>query len=363
MPDQDHLFTEFAPISKQEWLDRVIKDLKGRPLDDLQWIINEQLQIPPFFHPEDKIQHTQVYRGPKSQNDWLLGEDFLVEDAVATNKRLLQALMNGVNAPKLIFPELPTAAVLQDVFKDVELAYIHTYLEFKNTTAEPQKMVEIFRDYALTKRYDLPQLKGAFIFAQADYPIEDKLADSLPQFQCCSVNARQISVAPADVVDVLAEILLGLDAWCQQIPERRLAQMQLHLAVGKSYFLEIAKIRAIHLLWANLLDAYGAPLVPLQIDAYLSPTAYDDSSNTNMIRSMTMALSAVIGGVDRLSVLPGDQESTEFTKRIARNVQHLLQLESYMDRVIDPAQGSYYLEALTRRLVELAWGRLQKTSK
>ena len=74
-----------------------------------------------------------------------------------------------------------------------------------------------------------------------------------------------------------------------------------------------------------------------------------------MIRTMTIAMSAVIGGVNRLTILPADQKANAFTTRIARNVQHLLKMESYLDRVIDPSSGSYYIEKLTKLLVEKTW--------
>ncbi len=83
-----------------------------------------------------------------------------------------------------------------------------------------------------------------------------------------------------------------------------------------------------------------------------------------MIRAATQALSAVIGGADRLYVLPSNaalgEESSAFSRRIARNVQHLLQLESHTDKVIDPAAGSYYIEKLTDKLTEQAWAKFQE---
>ena len=81
-----------------------------------------------------------------------------------------------------------------------------------------------------------------------------------------------------------------------------------------------------------------------------------------MIRTTTQAMAAVIGGVRRLSLLPADAfggDSTPFTRRMARNVQHLLRMESYLDRVVDPAAGSYYLETLTEQLAERAWRQFQ----
>jgi methylmalonyl-CoA mutase len=91
----------------------------------------------------------------------------------------------------------------------------------------------------------------------------------------------------------------------------------------------------------------------------LAEASHDENENTNMIRSTTQAMAAVIGGANRLVVRSANNESNTFTRRIARNVQHLLKMESYLDRVVDPAAGSYYIEALTNQLAEKAWGIFQ----
>jgi len=73
-------------------------------------------------------------------------------------------------------------------------------------------------------------------------------------------------------------------------------------------------------------------------------------------------MSAVIGGINRLTVLPANvvvEEATDFSRRIARNVQHLLKMESHLDIVQDPAAGSYYIEKLTEELAEKAWKKFQ----
>jgi len=141
--------------------------------------------------------------------------------------------------------------------------------------------------------------------------------------------------------------------------------LQFSIALGKSYFLEIARIRAFKLLWLNVLKAWGAPLDYPAVEAHFQPEAYSDELHTNMIRATTMAMSAVLGGADRLTVLPYDAGreaqatySQSFSRRIARNVQHLLKMESFFHEIPDAAAGSYYIEKLTQQLAEKAWAEL-----
>ena len=137
------------------------------------------------------------------------------------------------------------------------------------------------------------------------------------------------------------------------------------MAVSTSFFVDIAKLRALRILWANLLDAYGAGDAPLPLlVAHLARETQADDQHTNMIKAGTQSMAAVIGGADRLYVRPADffnqEPSSSFTRRIARNVQHILKMESHLDRVGDPGAGSYYIEMLTEKLADAAWREFQE---
>jgi methylmalonyl-CoA mutase len=156
--------------------------------------------------------------------------------------------------------------------------------------------------------------------------------------------------------------------YLQKLTERGLSPadaasiLHFSVSVGKSYFFEIARIRAFKLLWLNVLKAWNAPLNYPVLDARFQPEAYSDELYTNMIRATTMAMSAILGGADRLTVLPYDAGrasqatySQSFSRRIARNVQHLLKMESSLHEIPDAAAGSFYIEKLTQQLAEKAW--------
>lgn len=142
----------------------------------------------------------------------------------------------------------------------------------------------------------------------------------------------------------------------------RLLKPHVSLAIGKTYFAEIAKLRAWYVLWYNMQKRWNLPISTPDIAVQFDPTAYTNQVYTNLIRATTMAMSAVIGGCTSLTVLPFDQgqidqhnHGPEFGKRIARNVQHLLKMESGMHLLADPAAGSYYVEDLTRQIADKAW--------
>jgi methylmalonyl-CoA mutase len=110
-----------------------------------------------------------------------------------------------------------------------------------------------------------------------------------------------------------------------------------------------------------MMKAYGIEKEDFpSITAYFSSLSFDENENTNMIRATTMALSAVTGGVDTLNVMTADHKGSAFHRRMARNVQHLLKMECYLDRITDPAAGSFYIEQLTAKIAETAWQKFKQ---
>ncbi len=132
--------------------------------------------------------------------------------------------------------------------------------------------------------------------------------------------------------------------------------------MGSNYFMEMAKLRAYRLLWANITNAYGlndannGKMKMHLTNATYNLSVYDPY--VNMLRTTTSSMSAILGGADSLTVLPFDvpyETPTAFAERIARNQQLVIKEESYFDKVGDPAAGSYYIESLTDSLIKAAW--------
>ena len=132
------------------------------------------------------------------------------------------------------------------------------------------------------------------------------------------------------------------------------AVTSLAFAVGGNHFMEIAKLRAARLLWAQVAGAFGVE-GRVRIDARTAgenKTLFDP--HVNLLRVTTEALSAVIGGCDTLVVT-----ACRFDAHLAENVHHILREESHLDKVLDPAAGSHYVEALTDALARAAWALFQ----
>ena len=151
--------------------------------------------------------------------------------------------------------------------------------------------------------------------------------------------------------------------------EEAASRVQFHLSIGSDFFLEIAKIRALRLLWHDILAAAGcgeqAGLMTIHArTSRRTRTARDP--HVNLLRVTTQAMSAVLGGVDSLHVGSFDEaagRADDFSRRLARNLHLILARECHLDQVADPAGGSYYVESLTAGLARSAWKVFQEVER
>jgi len=133
-----------------------------------------------------------------------------------------------------------------------------------------------------------------------------------------------------------------------------------NVSLDDSFYLNVIKIRALRSLWQFILSEYHLDKLYSYIIAYTNQHSLSDDADLNKIKAATHAMSAAIAGVDELLIAPSDLgDSTNFSRRIARNVQHLLQLESYMTRVKDPVLGSYFFESMTDQFTGEVWEQFQ----
>ena len=136
--------------------------------------------------------------------------------------------------------------------------------------------------------------------------------------------------------------------------------------VGATFFIEIAKLRAARQVWSNIMKAFGAEEEDRSMKIHAKPAFFTKTIfdvGVNMLRNTTEAFSAVVGGVDTYENAPYDdtvRKGDEFSRRIARNLQIMLQEEFGMLRPIDAAGGSWAIEKLTKEMAGKIWAEFQK---
>jgi methylmalonyl-CoA mutase len=381
---EQNLFSEFSTTSKADWLKRIEKDLKGRPISELVWEI-PNMSIDSFAHADDFEESYPVITN-KTHNEWLICESIHIQDKdfKKANQKALNALMGGANTLNFIVSDYPSESQLSILLEDVELGYIAIYFNEITGNISPLLFLKSFKKVVDKKneKVDLMAsiLRGGILydpFADGRYDVKTVIDViewanvNIPEFKVLTLNASRFFKGSENVVEELTNVLVAANAYIQKLKEKGLdvsllgQKIVFRFDIGLSYFIEIAKLRAFKLLWGNLLQAYNLEAEIPFLWAFISPATQADNVHTNKIRATTQAMSAVFGGIDVLSIAPSDaleRESSDLSYRVARNVQHLLQMESYMDKVADPAAGSYYIEKLTDDLAEVAWSKFQERS-
>ncbi|MBR4919344.1 MAG: acyl-CoA mutase large subunit family protein [Bacteroidales bacterium] len=395
---EEKLFTEFPPISTEQWEATINKDLKGADYEKkLVWRTDEGFNVRPYYRAENlkDIDYLNTLpaefpytRGAKADNNkWEIVQEIEEADPAKANAIALDALKRGATTIAVNAQQLDNANALATLLNNIDLN--KTGVQF-NHVKSYLDLMKLFLQYVEEKGYDKDSVSGSINFDPLTYRLrhnkfyfsqkEDmmqavellNMVEGMKNFKLINVNGIVLHNAGSTIVQELGYTLALANeylAFCTENgikPEKVASRMQLTLSVGSNYFMEIAKLRATRLLWSTIVAQYKPACdcaYKIRINTVASTwnkTLYDPY--VNMLRSTTEGMSAVIGGSDAISLQPFDvayKESDDFSRRIARNVQVILKEEAFMDRVVDPAAGSYYVETLTNAIAEHAWTLFQ----
>ncbi len=398
------LFTEFQPISTKEWEEVILQDLKGADYDKkLVWKPLEGFGVRPYYRAEDLqgigfINATPgkfpfVRGNEKEGNNWLIRQDFDTSDSVAANQSALKALAQGVDS--IGFETCKNCEPSVD-----GLEKLLTGFDFSKTEVNfvsgcgSRKILPVLVEYLNKSNQKSEKANGSFNYSplnnlvlNGQFSVDEETArqrvfehfnngQKLPRFKLFEIGGHIFHNSGASAVQELAFSLSMGAEYLQWLSDKGISidesaqNLRFTFGIGPNYFMEIAKFRAARLLWAKLVEAYKpSDLKSAQISIHavtgmFNLTIYDPY--VNMLRTSTEAMSAVLGGVHSLTVLPFDapyQKPSPFSERIARNQQQLLKEEAYLSKVADPSAGSYYIEMLTASIAEHAWNLFLKVDE
>lgn len=388
--NKEKLFDQFPQTSYQEWRDKVEADLKGADFNKkLVWRTNEGFDVQPIYRAEDIAgfettkslpgQYPYV-RGTRTDNDWLTRQDIVAETAEQANTIALEVLNKGVTS--LGF-KVANAEDVATLLNGISLCAVEINLsccanKVVAVAAELVKLVQA-QNCAETFRgsVNYNPLKAALHHGSAA-PEKDAIVSTacelmktvapVPGLRCLSVDSVILGNAGAFIYQELGYALAWGADWLTLLTEAGLnadevaARIKFNMCVSSNFFMEIAKFRAARMLWAQIVEQYkpanleSAKMNVCAITSRFNQTIYD--AHVNLLRSQTETFSACVAGVDSIVTTPFDvpyKTPDSFSERIARNQQFLLKEESHMDKVVDPAGGSYYVETLTVSIAAEAW--------
>ncbi|MEL7832940.1 methylmalonyl-CoA mutase family protein [Fodinibius sp. Rm-B-1B1-1] len=406
------LFEEFPPVSTDEWEEVIKQDLKGANYKEkLRWQTGEGIEPLPFYRRQDLSDVDRTDPIPKryaddNANDWEVRTPVFANNITGANERARDILQRGAQALSFKLRVRRTEGALGGDLSGLPIQNQHdfsallddilleeTTLHFDAALASPTPLAMLWNE-AQTQNLDSQQVWATFSYDPFIYLLEhgqypkgreaisqdiQQLAQfssqQLPGVRPLSIDARFYHNSGATIVQELGYAMASASEYLALLTEADLPlnkaadTLNFNFSIGSNYFLEIAKFRAARLLWKNLVEAYDGDADQQQ--AYIhgetsrwNKTLYDPY--TNMLRTSTEGMSAAIAGCDSLTILPFDEhfrQPDDFSQRIARNQQLILREESYLNKVEDPAAGSYYIEQLTNQIAEQAWNIFKEIEK
>ena len=360
MPDK--LFTDFPDVSAKAWKQQIQFDLKGADYNEtLVWESPEGVKVKPFYHQED-IADLELQS--VNNKDWKIGQIVYAGNARMANVKALDFLKRG--AERILFI-VPSADVnIEELLKGVLFDDVAVYFELQFLSVDFIKSIKSYAGSSANVFLNIDIIGNLgrtgnwFESLEKDHDtLSDILDLSVPNtFQ---VDTSLYQNAGANITQQLAYGLAQaneyLNHFQSKIDKNQAFCLTFKVAVGGNYFFEIAKLRALRMLWATLALEYGinADCHIIAIPSKRNKTLYN--YNTNMLRTATECMSAVLGGADVVFNQPYDaiyHKNNEFGDRIALNQLLLLKEESHFDKTGNPADGTYYIETLTHQLAEKA---------
>ncbi len=360
----EKLFSEFSGVSEQQWKEQIIKDLKGGEFDSLIWHTKNGFDVKPFYTGE----HTEKQQPIFDSSDWDICEPIDVIDVKFANHQALQALKKGASG--LVF-NIHKKIDIKVLLKDISL--YHIYSQFNISNDAMHILTDLKNIYGKRNSYDgklkcFINIDPIHLFAYYGewHDSQEKDLSILKQLVHIPINASLYQEAGSTQLNELAFTLAHCNEYFNYLnATNSLNNKPVHVtvSVGGDLFTEIAKLRALRKLISLLQDTYGCKN---ELYIHAQTTMLNKSEKdayTNLLRSTTEAMSAVIGGTNSLSISGYDQlfnQANEFSSRMAINQQHILKDESYLNKVADIAAGSYYIEQLTDHLAKNAWEKFKE---
>lgn len=353
-----NLFQEFENVSSKEWKQKIQVELKGADYNDtLIWESLEGIKVKPFYHKDEFKKNTTV---KTAISQFKIAQNIFTHDIAKSNTKALDSINRGAECIRFTIQSEETS--IEELMKNLPLEKITYYFNIDFLSLDFFKKINQFATSKNAKIILLLDPIGQlakdgnwFENQEKDFQKLDQLI-SESKIPFLNIKTNTYQNAGANCIQQLAYTLAHVNEYFNRF-ESINHPITIEVAVGTNYFFEIAKLRALRLLFNTLAKEYNHTF-----DCHIiatptkrNKTLYD--YNVNMLRTTTECMSAILGGANTITNLAYDalyHKDNEFGDRISRNQLLVLKNESYFDKVNNPADGAYYIESLTEQLAEKA---------
>jgi methylmalonyl-CoA mutase len=380
------LFQDFEKSSAIDWKNQIIKELKGKPFENLISKTPEGISIQPFYH-QDKAENSQINIQNSLQriNEalppryWANQSKVVVKSEKDANRAALEALNSG--AEGIIFVIEKADVNLETLLNDIHPQYCGISFE----SNEPfYSLIRQYLNFISAHQIDSHKISGFYLcdviecrdagtigIDENDFKKIAELikhAEDYPDFKPLCISSNLFHNSGANITHESGLLLSKSVEFFDKLTDLKLELNQIlkstvfSLAVGSHYFFEIAKLKSLKYNLLKIAKAYESDLTPEDIFIHCNTSMRTKSAldfNVNLLRNTNEAMASVLGGCNSLWVQPHDEAagkpSSKTFRRTALNISNILKEESHLDKVLDPTKGSYYLEQLIMDISSLSW--------
>ncbi|MEL7463707.1 MAG: methylmalonyl-CoA mutase [Pseudomonadota bacterium] len=410
-----------------DWKALAEKELRGKPLDALTWETPEGIAVKPVYTASDGRDGAEAEmpgvapftRGPRATmytgRPWTIRQYAgfsTAEESNAFYRANLAAGQQGVSVafdlathrgydsdhPRVI-GDVGKAGVAIDSVEDMKILFDGIPLDQVSVSMTMNGAVipvlasfivageeqgvdrsllsgtiqnDILKEFMVRNTYIYPPEPSMRIVSD----IIAYTSEETPKFNSISISGYHMQEAGANLVQELAFTLADGKEYVKAAIEAGMdvdkfaGRLSFFFAIGMNFFMEAAKLRAARLLWHRIMDGFGAQKESskmLRTHCQTSGVSLQEQDPyNNIVRTAYEAMSAVLGGTQSLHTNSFDEAialPTDFSARIARNTQLILQNETGVTKVVDPLAGSYYVESLTKELADAAWAIIEEVDE
>lgn len=380
----------FPKVTMEEWAEQAEKALKGKPVSKLNTVTYEGITRKPVYTEDDR---NNASKQLIEKSDWAVSQQLYGSNSFAElNAQLKMELENGLQSIQFAtFPSTDAKALLIKDQTDLRTLLNNISLNDITLQVHAGPSATTFINALIDSELETKSLQGIIgadpigelaATGSLNQPLEqyyDEMKSNIewkennaPGLQTVWVQSNAYHNGGANAVQELATVMATAVEYIQALMNRGISfedaskEIAFTFPVGSDFFMELSKLRAARVLWANIMEAFGGDEKAQPMTVHATTSIFTKSNldpYVNMLRTTTEAFSAAVGGADSMNVDSYQQDSDAFSRRIARNTHYILKEESFLNKIVDPAAGSFYVEKLTNQLADEAWKLFQELDK
>jgi len=400
------LKNDFPIPSLDDWKLLVGAELKGADFQKkMHTKTYEGIELKPIYTKNDLTDNVIKNSYPGTSNflrgirasgyhskPWNIAIEASADSPEELNSILVNDLNKGANSINIVAGSSTSSVEnLEAIFKNIDIGKYPILIHAGVSNLKTVNALKLYCDKYKTNKKNLncgllaDPISYLSLNGKLEEPIEkifedissatEWLNENLSHAKSLLVNGFTFQNSGSTAVQELAIILSIAVEYFNRLSNNLISideiakSMLVQVGVGSNYFVEISKLRAIKILWKNLLSAYNINEENQKIFIHAKTSMNNQTlcdAHVNLLRTTTEAFSAIVGGIDSLHTNPFDElfeKQNDFSRRLARNTQIILKEESHLDEVTDPAGGSFFVETLTKQIAEAAWIEFQNIQK